>query len=171
LSAAKIVGFTSLDTRTLLPLVEKVTGRNISSFADSKNFNPPLHHLQCLASFKGEETINIQRNVSLYCNMMNAIVLIVCDNRDTAEILELASMDSISSKTINRDFDCLLLSGSLVEWRSALLRGCSKSTTETVKKIFNLIYCQFVSHSLGEVLGVSTIPQRGSDIFLLEYKP
>ena len=171
MSAAKIVGFTSLDTRTLLPLVEKVTGRNIASFADSKNLNPPLHHLQCLASFKGEETINIQRNVSLYCSMMNAVVLVVCDNRDTAEILELASLDSISSKTINRDFDCLLLSGTLTNWRASLLRGCSKSATDAVRKIFNLVYQQFVSHGLGDVLGVSTIPQRGSDIFLLEYRP
>jgi len=169
MSGVRLVGFTALDLNAFLPLTQIALKRNVAASADQGNHDPPLHHLLCLAAIKNQNVKPTAESVKSYTPMFNACVMVACDVRDTAGVLECASMPSIVEQTVDRDIDLVFLSGSLSQWRDALLRGCAAEISQPIRHIYNLIYNEFNTIRLAPMFDMKTTPQQDST-FLLEHK-
>lgn len=148
MSAAQLVGFTSLNLKTLLPLMQAALGRNVAEVADGANLDPPLHHMLCVASIKDEHLKPSAESVRTHAALFHAVVIVGCDERDTAEVLSIAAMPSVVTPTRARGMDCVLLAGTVEQWIDAVMRGCHKSVSREAREIYNSVYQQFSRHRL-----------------------
>ena len=97
MSGVRLVGMTALDLNAFLPVTQIALKRNLAEAADNGNHDPPLHHLLCLAAIKDQNVRPTADSVKNYTTMFNACMMVACDVRDTAGVLECASMPSIIS--------------------------------------------------------------------------
>jgi hypothetical protein len=168
MSAAQLVGFTSLNLKALIPLMQAAVGRNIADVADGANIDPPLHHMLCMAAIKDDKVRPSADSVRTQTHLFHAIVLVGCDERDTAEVLSIASMPSVVTPTKARGIDCVLLAGTVEQWIGAVTRGCSRSVSREVREVYNGVYQQFSAKRLGTLF--PTPVQSTDNTFYLEKK-
>ncbi|TXH59141.1 MAG: hypothetical protein E6Q97_00515 [Desulfurellales bacterium] len=143
MSAAQLVGFTVLNLRTFLPVMQSATGRNVGSVADEADLDPPLHHMVSVAAIKDQNIKASAESVRNYAHMFHAIIVVGCDERDTAEVLSIAAMPSIVQPTKVRGVDCVLLAGTVEQWIDAVMRGCHRSVSREVRQVYNSVYQLF----------------------------
>jgi len=167
--AAKLVGFTTLDLKTFLPIMQQALERNVADVPDRANVNPPLHHMLCVAGIKDDSVRPSAASLKQYAHLFHAVFLVGCDERDTAAVLEIASMPAIVTPTCQRDVDCVLLSATLDVWIKAVVRGSQKSVTSEVRHIYNSIYGEFCRVHL-EAMFETSRNNHTDGTFLLEYK-
>ena len=168
MSGVAMVQFSTLDLKKLLPLGRAAFGRSLSEPADSINSNPPLHHMLCVASMKEPDLRPSAQACIPYANLFHAGFVIAVDERDSAEVLEIASMPCLMSETLQRGTMAIFLSGSLSQWKDAVLRGCVKTTTREARHIYNLIYAEFNKLGLGPLFSARK-KEQNDNTFLLEY--
>ena len=167
--AAKLVGFTTLDLKQFLPIMQQALERNVAEVADRANANPPLHHMLCVAGIKDDSVRPTAASLKPYAHLFHAVFLIGCDERDTAEVLEAASMPAIVTPTCQRGIECLLISGTLDLWIDAVLRGSTTKVSYDVRRIYNSIYDEFARVRLDGMFNV-TRKDRHDSTYLLERK-
>jgi hypothetical protein len=103
--------------------------------------------------------------------MFHAGFLVAAEERDCAEILELAGMPSIRVETVERDIYAMFISGNLTQWRDAVLRGCQSNARRETRHVYNQIYTKFNDMGLAGIFSVKSKPHPRDHTFLLEYKP
>lgn len=167
MSAAQLVGFTSLELRALLPLMQAAIGRNVADIADGANLDPPLHSMVCVASINDPDVKPSADAVRMHTHLFHAIVVVGCDERDTAEVLSIAAMPSVVTPSKARGVDCVLLAGTVEQWIDAVMRGCHKSVSREARQVFNAVYDQFNKRRLGMLFKARPVDQY-DDTFLLE---
>lgn len=170
MSGVALVQFSHVDLPKLLKLSRQSMDRNLAASADSSGHNPPLHHMLCVASIKNQDCKS-PNDVTPYLEMFSAGFLIAADVRDWTEILEVASIPSVISHTVDRDIDLGFLSADLNKWSSALLRGCQKETSKEVRNVFNKIYNEFKKLGIAGAFKFREKDNVKDQTFLLEYKP
>jgi hypothetical protein len=170
MSGVALVQFSSLNLEKLLPIGRKILDRSLSEISDDSGYDPPLHHMLCVASIKSQDIKSNPESCAPYLNMFHAGFLIAADERDFTEILELASVPAIVTETIQRGYSVGFLAGSLSQWKDALLRGCQKEVSREVRHIYNKVYWEFKNIGLSSIFNFNQIEHRDST-FLLEYKP
>lgn len=170
MSGVALVQFSSVDLKTLLPLGRQAFDRNLADKADSAGHEPPLHHMLCIAAMK-TPTSKTSEEIAPYVNLFHAGFLIAAEERDCAEILEFAGMPSILVETIERGIFAMFISGSLTQWRDAVLRGCQSTARRETRHVYNQIYTKFKDMGLAGIFSVKSKPHPRDTTFLLEYKP
>ena len=169
MSAAVLVQFSNLDLQTLLPLVRQGLGRSVCEAADSIGADPPLHHILCVAALKEPDLRPSGSACRPYSNLFHAGFLVAADERDMAEIFEIAGMPCIMVDTVQRGLRMAFISGTLDQWRAAVLKGCLKETSTEARSTYNRIYGEF--NKLGLVDIFEAKKKESSDqTFLLEHK-
>lgn len=167
--AAKLIGFTTLDLKHFLPIMQQALDRNVATSADRAGIEPPLHHMLCVAGIKDENVRPTAASLRPYAAMFHAAFLIGCDERDTAGVLEIASMPAVVAPTCQRGVDCVLVAGTLDQWILAVMRGCESGIQHEIRKIFNSVYGEFARIRL-EQLFDATRKSNNDNTFLLEKK-
>lgn len=170
MTAARIVGFTSLNLKEFLPLMQGVLDRNVADIPDGANLNPPLHHLLCLAAIKQPSLRATGEACRAQANMFHVICAIACSEYESAEILEIAAMPSILTQTVNRGTDCLLLAGTLEQWVAAVMRGCQLNVSKPARETFNRIYEEFTRIRLAGLFNTESKQQHDKTFILIEHK-
>lgn len=170
MSGVVLVQFSYLNLEKLLPISRKILGRGLSEIADDSGYTPPLHHMLCVATIKSPDIRANSESCKPYLNMFHAGFLIAADERDFIEILELASIPAIVTETIERGYNAGFLTGTLSQWKDALLRGCQKEVSREVRHVYNQIYREFKNVGLTNVFDFNQVEQR-DETFLLEYTP
>jgi hypothetical protein len=99
--------------------------RNLAQAADSADYEPPLHHMLCVASLKNPDA-KFAKDVIPYLGMFQAGFLVAADERDWAEILEIASMPSIMVPSLDRSTNVGMLTGTLLGVARSHLERLSK---------------------------------------------
>lgn len=168
--SAALAMVSQLDTNMLLPLMRQATGRSIAAAADKAGFDPPLHHLACLACMKEPEIKLTAAAVKPYLNLFHAGFIIAEDERDMAEILEVSSMPAIMIDTVERGLRCAFVSGTMSQWRDALLRGGVSSVGSPTRRLYNDIYREFSRVGLSPAMDLTVSQERPDRTFLIEYK-
>lgn len=166
---AKLVGFSTLDLKHFLPLMQQALDRNVAASADRASVEPPLHHMLCVAGIKDENVRPSAASLKPYASMFHAAILIGCDERDTAEVLEVASMPAVVAQTCQRGVDAVLLAATLDRWILAVMRGCSKDVTTEVRRIYNTVYAEFATVRLDPLFDSARV-SFNDQTFLLEKK-
>lgn len=163
-----LILLTKLDSASFLPLSREILGYSPAKAADSVCLSNVVHHLVCLASFKNENIVPTIQAASLCLNLLHAGFLIAIDERDTVEILEIAAMPFVSTDTLSRGIDAIILSGSLAQWRDAVSRGCCQDVSRDVRHAFNSVYRELCRIGLKEMFTNRQATNRQDQTFLLE---
>jgi hypothetical protein len=171
MSGVALVQISTLDLSKLLPLGRQALGRSLSEPADSVNSNPPLHHMLCIAALKEPRLRPSPGACVPYLNLFHAGFLIAADERDFAEILEIAGMPCVLTETETRGISTAFVAGTLAQWKTAIIRGCVKTATREARHTYNLIYNEFNKLGLAPIFETRKTPMTGDTTFLLEYKP
>ncbi|MHC4700085.1 MAG: hypothetical protein ACYTFQ_05875, partial [Planctomycetota bacterium] len=158
------------DLRKLLPLGRQTLDRNLADSADTMGYEPPLHHMMCIASLKNPNAKSAS-DLQPYLNLFHAGFLIAADERDFAEIFELAGMPCVMVETVERGMCVAFIAGSLAQWRDAVVRGCQREISREARHTFNLIFTEFKNIGLAGAFSVVSKPNQRDQTFLLEYKP
>jgi len=125
MSGVALVQFSSLDLHKLLPITRQGLERSISEPADSIDSNPPLHHMLCVGAIK-DPHIKASASATLpYIDLFHAGFIIGALEYNMAEVLEIAGMPTIMVDSVERGISVAFVAGTLIQWKQAILRGCS----------------------------------------------
>jgi len=166
MAKAFLVQVSSLSLERLVPLGRKALDRNVAERADSWDLQPPSHHMLCIAAI---DSVPKDRNdAAKYLGMFHAGMAMVASEYDSADILATSGMPSIVTDTVERGYQFLYLTGTLDQWRLALLRGCSHDRSG-VQQAYNSVYSEFDKVGLARLFEMKKVTQT-SGLFLLEYR-
>ncbi len=70
------------------------------------------------------------------------------DERDMLEILQLSAMPFVVVETIARGVQAAVVTGTLDQWRDAVVSGCSRGVPSPVRCCFNKLHGLFVAAGL-----------------------
>lgn len=141
----------AIDFTSLLTVTQDALGYNIASAADSSGLQlvDTQKFLMCLAGLKDESAKIISTN--LLCHVSFG-VLVIADKRDLLAILEMTSgMSFVRAETTVPDVDILVLTGTLLEWKNAVVSGTSETTAPTVRTCYSKILSLFDRDGLTSV--------------------
>lgn len=170
MSGVALVQLSSLDLSTFLPIGRKVLDRSLSEKPDNAGLNPPLNHMLCVASIKSKDIKANAAACKPYLNLFHAGFLIASYDRDLPEILEIAGLPSVTTESVERSLMLTFISGSLSQWRDALLRGCQNEVSRGVRDIYNSVYREFKRIGIGPAFDFNQFENKKDRTFLLENK-
>lgn len=143
-SEAVLITTPAVDFSTFVGISNQALGYSPASAADASPL--PLsdteRFLSCLSSLKDRNA-----PVSLSPHLLTHVsfsMLLAADERDLLDVLELCSgMPFVQADTLARDVQIAVVTGTLSQWRDAVLSGCKASVEPTVRSLFNTILSRF----------------------------
>jgi hypothetical protein len=154
-----------VDFDRLVGIAHQALGFSIAAASDAnpKKQTEIEKYLSCLASLKDPKatvTPNLFAHVAFS-------VLVACDERDILDVMECASgIAFVSTDTVARGIVLAVASGTLSQWRDAVVTGCQREAT--VRFLFNRIMHQF------EAVGLNAwsdyLKKQTGQTFYLEHK-
>jgi hypothetical protein len=110
--------------------------------------------------------------VGLSPNLLSHVsfsILLATNERDLMDILECcSSMSFTTADTIARGIQAAVVTGTLSQWKTAVLSGCHETTEPSVRFLFNKILAQFEGANLGVWSDCSRKNHREDNTLLLE---
>jgi hypothetical protein len=70
---------------------------------------------------------------------------------------------------VERGINMIFVSGTLAQWRDAMIRGSTKEVTKETRHTFNLIYTEFKNVGVSGVFDLTTRDHPRDQTFLLEF--
>jgi len=164
---AIIIQQSELDTSTFLAACIEMLGYSPASAAEDQGHRGIEHSLGCLSAFREQWAKPGVEAASAMYDLMSISCLVIADERDMVDLLEVAAMPFAFTETQRRGVQVAFVSGTLRQWRTAILRGCKQEAERHVRACFDTIYLQFRSVGLAPMLNRS---QRNlnDNTFLLE---
>jgi hypothetical protein len=124
-------------------------GHSPASAADRnrRQLNDAERFLSCLAALKDPNAL-----VGLAPNLLTHVsfsVLLATSEHDLLDVLEYcAGMPFVSADTVVRGVQAAVVTGTLAEWRDAVISGCQASVECSVRALFNKILSIFEAANL-----------------------
>ncbi len=160
-----------IDFPTYLGIALKVLGRSPASAADSsqRQLTDASRFLSCLSAMRNSEA-EVGLNPKFLSHVMYS-VLIVADEPDVLDIMECAGgMPFVTVETIVRGVLMVIMSGSLAQWKSAVIAGSTPDMTPGVRHAFNRIQTQFQSEGISLWMDFRQRQATDNVTYLLEDK-
>jgi hypothetical protein len=119
-----------------------------SSDASHKRLSDSEKFLSCLASMKDQNApVGLSPHLLTHVSFS---VLIATNERDLMDVLECcSSMPFTTADTIVRGIQAAVITGTLAQWKTAVMSGCHETTEPSVRYLFNQILAQFEAANLG----------------------
>jgi hypothetical protein len=139
----------AIDFSTFLGLSSQVLGYSPGTSADSsrRQLHDAEKFMSCLAAMKDQHA-----PVGLSPHLMTHVsfsVLVVADERDMQDILECCSgMAFVITDTVARSVQATVITGTLSQWRDAVISGCQFAVEPSVRALFNRVLSLFESVNL-----------------------
>jgi hypothetical protein len=170
--SAVLISQTAVDFTTFLALAHKALGFSPSANVDQSRLNhsDAERFVSCLAALRDSSapagiTPNLLAHVSYG-------VLLFADERDLIDILEAASgLAVVTSETLARNVMLAILTGTLAQWRDAVVSGSTRQAEHNVRATFCHIMSLFEQAGLGKVWKDYQSKPLDDNTFFLEYKP
>jgi hypothetical protein len=140
---AVLINGPAIDFNTFLSVTHQAISYSIASAADSsgRKMVDTEKFLMCLAAFKDQTAETI--TATLLCHVSFS-VLVIADERDLLEILEMASgMAFVRAETTVPDVDIVVITGTLLHWKHAVVSGTSEAIAPTVRACYSKIFLLF----------------------------
>ena len=160
-----------VDFPAYLAVAMKVLGHSPASAADasSHRLTTASRFLSCLAAMKDTKA-EVSLNPKLLAHVMYS-VLIVADEPDVLDIMECAGgMPFVTTETIARGVLLTIMSGSLAQWKHAVVAGSTPEMSPGVRYAFNQIQKQFQSESINLWMDYRQRQAADNVTFLLDDK-
>jgi hypothetical protein len=147
--SAILISAPSIDFCTFIGLSHQALGRSPAAPSDAcrRGLSDAERFLSCLAAMRDERapvglSPHLLRHVSFSA-------FIAADERDMLEILQLcAAMPFVAVETIVRGVQAAVVTGTLSQWRDAVVSGCSKGVPTPVRYCFNKLHGLFTAAGL-----------------------
>jgi hypothetical protein len=147
--SAILVSQPSIDFRTFLGLSHQALGRSPAASSDGcrRDLSDAERFLSCLAAMRDERapvglSPHLLRHVSFSA-------FIAADERDMLEILQYcAGLPFVAVETIVRGVQAAVVTGTLAQWKDAVISGCSKGVPSPVRHCFNKLHGLFTAAGL-----------------------
>jgi hypothetical protein len=139
----------SVDFTTFLGVATQVLGYSPSEQVDAnqRQLHEAEKFMSCLAAMK-DASAKVGLSPHLLAHVSFS-VLITADERDMQDILEYCSgMPFVIADTVARSVQVSVVTGTLAQWRSAVISGCQPTVEPTVRMLFNRIVSLFESVNL-----------------------
>ena len=144
-----LVSAPSIDFRTFIGLSHKVLGRSPASLSDAcrRELSDAERFLSCLAAMRDERApVGLSPHLLTHVSFS---AFIGADERDMLEILQLcAGMPFVAVETIVRGVQAAVVTGTLSQWKDAVVSGCAKSVPTPVRHCFNKLHGLFTAAGL-----------------------
>jgi hypothetical protein len=171
-SVVLLISQPNIDFTTFLGLAHKVLGYSPSANVDQSRLDhsDAERFLSCLAALRDPNapagiTPNLLAHVSY-------TVLMMADERDLIDILEAtAGIPVVTSETLARNVMLAILTGTLAQWRDAVVSGSTRAAEFNVRQTFCQIMSLFEQAGLGKVWKDYQSKPLDDNTFYLEYKP
>lgn len=143
-SHALLIQQPSIDFTQFLGMTFEMFDRNLSEGADAshKNLTDTERFLSCLATLQDEGA-----PVCLPPHLLTHVtfsVLVAINERDMLDALSCcAEMPFVTGDTVVRGVQASVVTGTLAQWRSAVLSGCRLEAQPDVRGLFNQILSLF----------------------------
>jgi len=156
--------YSTIDRGTFMPAAKQVTGENHVTEVDQR---PGLSTL--------DEDLKILRHFAGHGDLETAIMqvsfMVAGFSEDIEEFIAytrgMPHMDT--NKIDRRGVRCVVVSGSLDQWRTATIAGCRAPDVSPIKRAYNDIHSCFVQMGLNRLFdGYRVVHNQGN--FLLEKK-
>ena len=141
---AVLIQTPSIDFTTFLGLSHKMFGSSPASAADAsrRQLSDSERFLSCLAALKDDSA-----PVSLPPHLLTHVsfsVLLAANERDMLDVLEYCgAMPFVAADTVARGIQAAVVTGTLAQWRDAVISGCQSSVEPTVRALFDKILAVF----------------------------
>jgi len=146
---AIIIQRPDIDFVTFLGIALKVLGRSPAAMADASaiQLTDASRFLSCLASMRNPKAL-IDLNERLLPHISYS-VLLVADEPDTVDILECAAgMPFVVAETVMRGVLAVIITGTLAQWKAAVLAGSSPEIEPATRFTFNKLHGLFRNEGL-----------------------
>lgn len=166
---AIIIQRPGVEFSTFLGVALKVLGHSLSTAADASNvkLTDASRFLTCLAAMRGGESSESPRLLP----HVSYSLLIVADEADMFDILECAAgMAFATAETQVRSVLMAVITGTLAQWKAAVVAGSSPEMEPTVRFAFNKIHGLFRAEGINIWTNYRQKPARDQRTFLLEDK-
>lgn len=167
-----IIGRPGVDFDTFLGVAMKVIGRSPSASADASGIqlSDTSRFLSCLASVSDAKA-KVELNQKFLPHAAFSLLTIL-DEEDILGVLECASgMSFVTTETLVRHVYMLVITGTLSQWKAAVVAGSSTSTIESsVRYLFNKIQGLFQAEGINMWTDYRQKQSSDQVTFLLEDK-
>jgi hypothetical protein len=160
-----------VDMSTFLGVALKTLGHSLAATADASGLqlSDAGRFLSCLASLRSPKA-GVELNLKLLPHVSFS-VLIVADELDMMDILECAAgMPFVTAETIIRGVLLVIVTGTLIQWRAAVIAGSSCDVEPTVRFVFNRLHGLFKDERLDVWGDFRQRPAHDQVTYLLEDK-
>ena len=145
----RIIQRPDVDFSTYLAVAMKVLGHSPASAADASPhcLTAASRFLSCLSAMKDSEA-EVGLNPKLLAHVMYS-VLIVADEPDVLDVMECTGgIPFVATETIAGGVLLAIMSGSLAQWKLAVVSGSTFEMSPGVRYVFNQIQEQFQSEGI-----------------------
>lgn len=171
-ASAVLIAQPAVDFTTFLALSHKALGHSPSANVDQSRLNhsDAERFISCLAALRDSNapaglTPNLLAHVSYG-------VLLFADERDLIDIAEAcAGMPMVTADTLARNVMLAIITGTLNQWRDAVVSGSTREAEHNVRSTFCYIMSLFEQTGLGKVWKDYQPKHLDDNTFYLEYKP
>jgi len=168
---AIIIHRPSIDFSVFLGVALKVLGHSLASAADAstKQLTDADRFLSCLATMRNSN-VPVGLNPKLLPHVTYSI-LIVASEPDILDIMECSGgMPFVTAETVARGAMMAVMTGTLAEWKAAVLAGSTSEMESTVRLAYNTIHGLFRSEGLNLWMDFRQRQATDQVTFLLEDK-
>ncbi len=157
----------AVDFSTFLAVTNQALGYSPGASADAtrRRLHDAEKFTSCLAAMKDEYAPaglppHLMRHVSFS-------LLVMAEDSDMQDALEYcAGMPFVRADTLARGVSVAVITGTLSQWRDAVISGCGHSSQPSVRTLFNRILSLFESVNLN--VWKDCCRRQAGDTFLLE---
>jgi len=146
---AVLIQVPSIDFRTFVGLSHKVLGRSPAAPSDAcrRVLSDAERFLSCLAALRDEHApVGLSPHLLTHVSFS---AFIGADERDRLEILQLCGgLPFVAVETTVRGVQAAVVTGTLCQWRDAVISGCGKGVPTAVRHCFNKLHGLFVAAGL-----------------------
>lgn len=159
----------AIEFSQFLAASHEMFGYSLSAASDAshKQLSESERFLSCLAAMKNQK---VPAGFSPHLlTHVSFSVLVATSERDIIDALEYcSSMPFVVADTVIRGIQAAIITGTLSQWRVAVLSGCSKNTEPSVRFLFNKILIIFESNNLAVWSDCTRKNHRDDNTLLLE---
>ncbi len=147
--SAILISAPSIDFRTFIGLSHQALGRSLAASSDAcrRELSDAERFLSCLAAMRDEKA-----PVGLSPHLLQHVsfsAFIAADERDMLAILQLcAGLPFVAVETIVRGVQAAVVTGTLSQWKDAVVSGCRKEVATPVRHCFNKLHGLFIAAGL-----------------------
>ena len=161
----------AIDFTKFIGLSHKMLGYSPASAADAsrRKLSDAERFLGCLAAMK-----DVDAPVSLSPHLLAHVsfsVLLAASERDMLDILEYCSaMPFVATDTVARGVQATVVTGTLAQWRDAVISGCQPDVEVSVRGLFNKILSLFESACLNVWTDCERRPASDNTLLLEDHR-